>query len=145
VELHLTATGCHFYMGSGLLIRLGLRLGTGIADLNDHLTYLRLLSTKLASLDRQAQLTRCFSAVAELLLVCNAVACRLLIEAGADVNACDHDGWTPLHAAAHWGQDDACKLLADHLANVSAIDHVVHRDSCCSYSAIEWEQTDVID
>jgi len=50
---------------------------------------------------------------------------RLLIEAGADVNACDTDGWTPIHAAAHWGQDEACKLLAEHLANISAIDHVV--------------------
>jgi len=51
--------------------------------------------------------------------------CRLLIEAGADVNAVDYDGWTPMHAAAHWGQDEACKLLAEHLANVSATDHVV--------------------
>ncbi|GFS01784.1 protein phosphatase 1 regulatory subunit 12A [Elysia marginata] len=38
----------------------------------------------------------------------------LLLEAGVDVNAEDLDGWTPLHAAAHWGQEDACKLLAEH-------------------------------
>ena len=31
-----------------------------------------------------------------------------------DVNAEDHDGWTPLHAAAHWGQEEACKLLVEH-------------------------------
>jgi len=54
---------------------------------------------------------------------------RLLIEVGANVNARDLDGWTPMHAAAHWGQDDACKLLAQHSANISAVDHVV-----CSYS-----------
>jgi len=41
------------------------------------------------------------------------------------VNAGDLDGWSPMHAAAHWGQDEACKLLAEHLANVSAVDHVV--------------------
>ena len=41
------------------------------------------------------------------------------------MNACDNDGWTPLHAAAHWAQDEACKLLAQHRANVSATDHVV--------------------
>ena len=60
---------------------------------------------------------------------------RLLVEAGADVNACDHDGWTPLHAAAHWAQDDACKLLAEHRANVSACDHVV-RTACLHLQSV---------
>lgn len=27
----------------------------------------------------------------------------ILLKAGADVNSQDYDGWTPLHAAAHWG------------------------------------------
>lgn len=27
-----------------------------------------------------------------------------IIKAGADINVTDFDGWTPLHAAAHWGK-----------------------------------------
>ena len=41
------------------------------------------------------------------------------------MNVGDLDGWSPLHGAAHWGQDEACKLLVEHMANVSATDHVV--------------------
>ena len=46
------------------------------------------------------------------------------------MNVGDVDGWTPLHAAAHWGQDEACKLLAEHQADVSATDHVVRVPRC---------------
>ncbi|XP_014290209.1 protein phosphatase 1 regulatory subunit 12A isoform X2 [Halyomorpha halys] len=37
----------------------------------------------------------------------------ILIKAGADVDAQDLDGWTPLHAAAHWGQKEAAEVLAE--------------------------------
>ena len=30
----------------------------------------------------------------------------------------DYDGWTPLHAAAHWAQREACELLADAYVNM---------------------------
>lgn len=35
-----------------------------------------------------------------------------------DIDKQDYDGWTPLHAAAHWGQRDAAKLLVDNLADM---------------------------
>uniref|UniRef100_A0A2K6UTG8 Protein phosphatase 1 regulatory subunit n=1 Tax=Saimiri boliviensis boliviensis TaxID=39432 RepID=A0A2K6UTG8_SAIBB len=40
---------------------------------------------------------------------------KLLIQAGYDVNIKDYDGWTPLHAAAHWGKEEACRILVDNL------------------------------
>ena len=49
----------------------------------------------------------------------------LLLQAGADPNAQDVDEWTPLHAAAHWGQKEACKLLADYGADFTLRNHVV--------------------
>nr|XP_022287060.1 protein phosphatase 1 regulatory subunit 12A-like isoform X10 [Crassostrea virginica] len=42
----------------------------------------------------------------------------ILLKAGADVNSQDYDGWTPLHAAAHWGQEEACKTLVDHMCDM---------------------------
>ncbi|HCR38575.1 MAG TPA: hypothetical protein DIV80_03745 [Synergistaceae bacterium] len=45
---------------------------------------------------------------------------RTLIEAGADVNAKDIQGWTPLHEAAEAGRTDIVQLLLDHGADVNA-------------------------
>lgn len=33
------------------------------------------------------------------------------------MNEVDKDGWTPLHAAAHWEQEEACKLLVENGAS----------------------------
>lgn len=50
---------------------------------------------------------------------------RVLLRCGADVNSRDIDGWTPLHAAAHWGQEEVCSLLADNMCDMGAVNNVV--------------------
>ncbi|XP_061570973.1 protein phosphatase 1 regulatory subunit 12A isoform X3 [Cololabis saira] len=46
---------------------------------------------------------------------------KLLIQAGYDVNIKDYDGWTPLHAAAHWGKEEACRILVENLCDMDLI------------------------
>ena len=48
----------------------------------------------------------------------------LLIQAGASINSQDLDGWTPLHAAAHWAQREACEILCDKFCNMDIKNHV---------------------
>jgi ankyrin repeat protein len=38
-----------------------------------------------------------------------------LIRAGANLNSVDNDGWTPLHAAAHWDKHDVIKYLIERI------------------------------
>lgn len=44
---------------------------------------------------------------------------KLLLDAGARVNALDRDGWTLLQWAAEKGEKDLVKLLLEHAANVN--------------------------
>ncbi|VDL84404.1 unnamed protein product [Nippostrongylus brasiliensis] len=44
---------------------------------------------------------------------------ELLIKAGGNIKAADKDGWTPLHAAAHWAEKDSCKILMEHGASIT--------------------------
>jgi len=37
---------------------------------------------------------------------------QLLLQAGVDVNAVDHEGWTPLHVAASWNNYGVIQALA---------------------------------
>lgn len=54
-------------------------------------------------------------------------AARLLLGAGADANAADADGWTPLAFAARFGHLDIVKELLDAVACVDPRD-------CVSYN-----------
>ena len=47
-------------------------------------------------------------------------AATMLIQHGANVNACDVDSRTPLHMAARWGSVGVAKLLLEHGADVNA-------------------------
>ncbi|XP_019485997.1 PREDICTED: protein phosphatase 1 regulatory subunit 12A isoform X10 [Hipposideros armiger] len=49
---------------------------------------------------------------------------KLLIQAGYEVNIKDYDGWTPLHAAAHWGKEEACRILVDNLCDMEMVNKV---------------------
>jgi ankyrin repeat protein len=50
-------------------------------------------------------------------------ALRVLIKAGADVNARDNRGQTPVHGAAFWGWTDVVQFLADNGAKLDVKDN----------------------
>lgn len=52
---------------------------------------------------------------------------RLLIQAGFNLNVQDNDGWTPLHAAAHWGVKEACSILAEALCDMDVRNKLVSK------------------
>ncbi|KAM7396821.1 hypothetical protein PAMP_019831 [Pampus punctatissimus] len=49
---------------------------------------------------------------------------KVLLQCGVDVDSRDIDGWTPLHAATHWGQEEVCTLLADNMCDMGAVNNV---------------------
>lgn len=49
-----------------------------------------------------------------------------------DVEPVDKDGWTPLHAAAHWGERAAAELLLEHGASLERRSIAVCFDICSS-------------
>ncbi len=51
--------------------------------------------------------------------------CSILLRAGANINSVDNDGWTPLHAAAHWDKHDIIKYLLEKNADLDAKNYAV--------------------
>ena len=51
--------------------------------------------------------------------------CRILLQCTGDINKQDVDGWTPLHAAAHWSQREAAELLVNNGADMDAQNYAV--------------------
>src|SRR6266850_2782251 len=51
------------------------------------------------------------------------VVVRFLLEQGADVNACDYYGFTPLHLASRNGMLEVARLLVEHGADINAEDN----------------------
>ncbi|XP_066525131.1 protein phosphatase 1 regulatory subunit 12A isoform X2 [Hoplias malabaricus] len=49
---------------------------------------------------------------------------KVLLQCGLDVDSRDCDSWTPLHAAAHWGQEEACTLLVEYMCDMNAVNNV---------------------
>lgn len=55
----------------------------------------------------------------------------VLLQADVDINAKDNDGWTPLHAAAHWCQDEVCKALVEHMCDMDIKNNSVGQSFSC--------------
>lgn len=49
----------------------------------------------------------------------------LLLAARASVDKQDNDGWTPLHAAAHWGQKESAQMLVAASADMDIKNYAV--------------------
>ncbi|KAK6985907.1 protein phosphatase 1 regulatory subunit 12C [Biomphalaria glabrata] len=48
---------------------------------------------------------------------------EFLVEQGADVDVCDNEGWTPLHATASCAFTEIARYLIKHGANVAAVNN----------------------
>lgn len=48
---------------------------------------------------------------------------KLLLQAGANADIVEYDGWSPLHWAATNGHVEICKLLLEHGAHIDALDN----------------------
>ena len=88
------------------------------------------------------------------LLFCSSLQCciddsddllRLLIRYGADVNVCDNDLWTPLHAAATCANLEICKILIENNADLLAVntDGNMPYDICDDEVCLEYIESEM--
>ena len=70
---------------------------------------------------------------------------RLLIRYGADVNVCDNDLWTPLHAAATCANLEICKILIENNADLLAVntDGNMPYDICDDEVCLEYIESEM--
>lgn len=70
---------------------------------------------------------------------------RLLISYGADVNVCDNDMWTPLHAAATCANLHICKILIENKAELLAVntDGNMPYDICDDEVCLEYIESEM--
>ena len=64
----------------------------------------------------------------------------VLFQIPVDIDAKDQDGWTPLMAAAHWGQEEACKVLVENFANMEEknLSVGIFFRKCCIVTVVNW-------
>jgi ankyrin repeat protein len=70
---------------------------------------------------------------------------QLLIKYGADVNVCDNDYWTPLHAAATCANLEICKILIENKAELLAVntDGNMPYDICDDEVCLEYIESEM--
>ena len=69
----------------------------------------------------------------------------MLIRYGADVNVCDNDLWTPLHAAATCANMEICKILIENNADLLAVntDGNMPYDICDDEVCLEYIESEM--
>ena len=69
----------------------------------------------------------------------------MLIKWGADVNVCDNDLWTPLHAAATCANLEICKILIENKADLLAVntDGNMPYDICDDEVCLEYIESEM--
>ena len=74
------------------------------------------------------------------LLPSPSVSSSILLQAGVDIDVRDYDGWTPLHAAAHWGQEEACRILVENYCAMD-IKNVAVSGKTVVFKTLQWNSS----
>ena len=110
-----------------------------IASTCGHTSVVRLLYDKNADIDARNTI-RGFTALQEAIKDRNETMVNLLVSLGANVNAIDGLGFTPLYYATIYGLAPVVRLLIDHKANVNAT-HTDRRFTALHYAIDDDKET----